>query len=154
MRCPCPRRAALLMLCTLQPRHASLLLRCHAVCAAPAALPMLCVLCPMQGGIYTLPSHLSPGARDLIPRMLLVDPLKRITIPEIRCAAPLFLGVRVGNCHLACCTRHGGSFILLTARFSASSASLMRKEASLSRAASAVHLEIVYFLCVLYSKNL
>ena len=39
-----------------------------------------------QGGIYNLPSHLSPGARDLIPRMLLVDPLKRITIPEIRCA--------------------------------------------------------------------
>ena len=37
-----------------------------------------------RGGIYTLPSHLSPGARDLIPRMLLVDPLKRITIPEIR----------------------------------------------------------------------
>ena len=36
------------------------------------------------GGIYNLPSHLSPGARDLIPRMLLVDPLKRITIPEIR----------------------------------------------------------------------
>jgi hypothetical protein len=24
------------------------------------------------------------GARDLIPRMLLVDPLKRITIPEVR----------------------------------------------------------------------
>jgi hypothetical protein len=23
------------------------------------------------------------GARDLIPRMLLVDPLKRITIPEV-----------------------------------------------------------------------
>ncbi len=44
-------------------------------CGAP-----MCV----QGGIYTLPSHLSPGARDLIPRMLLVDPLKRITIPEIR----------------------------------------------------------------------
>ena len=38
----------------------------------------------IKGGIYTLPSHLSPGARDLIPRMLLVDPLKRITIPEIR----------------------------------------------------------------------
>ncbi|XP_031499222.1 SNF1-related protein kinase catalytic subunit alpha KIN10-like [Nymphaea colorata] len=36
------------------------------------------------GGIYTLPSHLSVGARDLIPRMLVVDPLKRITIPEIR----------------------------------------------------------------------
>ena len=40
----------------------------------------------IKGGIYNLPSHLSPGARDLIPRMLLVDPLKRITIPEIRCA--------------------------------------------------------------------
>eukprot|EP00897_Mesotaenium_endlicherianum_P002219 jgi/Mesen1/2024/ME000148S01128 len=38
----------------------------------------------LLGGIYTLPSHLSPGARDLIPRMLLVDPMKRITIPEIR----------------------------------------------------------------------
>lgn len=38
----------------------------------------------IKGGIYNLPSHLSPGTRDLIPRMLLVDPLKRITIPEIR----------------------------------------------------------------------
>lgn len=38
----------------------------------------------IKGGIYTLPSHLSPGARDLIPRMLIVDPIKRITIPEIR----------------------------------------------------------------------
>jgi len=38
----------------------------------------------IKGGIYNLPSHLSPGARDLIPRMLLVDPLKRITLPEIR----------------------------------------------------------------------
>lgn len=37
-----------------------------------------------QGGIYNLPTHLSAGARDLIPRMLVVDPLKRITIPEIR----------------------------------------------------------------------
>jgi 5'-AMP-activated protein kinase catalytic alpha subunit len=45
------------------------------------------LLCIVQGGIYTLPSHLSPGARDLIPRMLLMDPLKRITIPEIRCGA-------------------------------------------------------------------
>jgi len=40
----------------------------------------------IKGGIYNLPSHLSPGARDLIPKMLLVDPLKRITIPEIRSA--------------------------------------------------------------------
>lgn len=38
----------------------------------------------IKGGIYTLPSHLSAGARDLIPRMLLVDPMKRVTIPEIR----------------------------------------------------------------------
>ncbi|KAI3927525.1 hypothetical protein MKW92_040246 [Papaver armeniacum] len=38
----------------------------------------------IQGGIYTLPSHLSDGARDLILRMLVVDPMKRITIPEIR----------------------------------------------------------------------
>ncbi|KAG5247400.1 SNF1-related protein [Salix suchowensis] len=37
----------------------------------------------IKGGIYTLPSHLSPGARDLIPRMLVVDPMKRMTIPEI-----------------------------------------------------------------------
>jgi len=37
-----------------------------------------------QGGIYTLPSHLSALARDLIPRMLVVEPMKRITIREIR----------------------------------------------------------------------
>jgi 5'-AMP-activated protein kinase, catalytic alpha subunit len=34
--------------------------------------------------MYTLPSHLSALARDLIPRMLIVDPMKRITIHEIR----------------------------------------------------------------------
>lgn len=38
----------------------------------------------IKGGIFHLPTHLSPGARDIIPRMLLVDPLKRITIAEIR----------------------------------------------------------------------
>lgn len=38
----------------------------------------------IKNGVYTLPTHLSPGARHLISRMLLVDPLKRITIPEIR----------------------------------------------------------------------
>ena len=43
-----------------------------------------------QGGIYNLPRHLSPGARDLIARMLLVDPLKRVTISEIR-AHPWFV---------------------------------------------------------------
>ena len=45
----------------------------------------------IKGGIYNLPSHLSSGARDLIPRMLLVDPLKRITIPEIRFLRPFNL---------------------------------------------------------------
>ncbi|GFP90383.1 snf1-related protein kinase catalytic subunit alpha kin10 [Phtheirospermum japonicum] len=43
----------------------------------------------IKGGIYTLPSHLSGGARDLIPRMLIVDPMKRMTIPDIR-AHPWF----------------------------------------------------------------
>jgi 5'-AMP-activated protein kinase, catalytic alpha subunit len=38
----------------------------------------------IKNGVYTLPTHLSPGARHLISRMLLVDPLRRITIPEIR----------------------------------------------------------------------
>ncbi|XP_016456614.1 SNF1-related protein kinase catalytic subunit alpha KIN10 isoform X1 [Nicotiana tabacum] len=38
----------------------------------------------IQRGIYTLPSHLSPGARDLIPRMLIVDPMMRTTIADIR----------------------------------------------------------------------
>ncbi|XP_078445636.1 SNF1-related protein kinase catalytic subunit alpha KIN10-like [Wolffia australiana] len=38
----------------------------------------------IKGGIYTLPSHLSAGARDLIPRMLVVDPLKRMTISDIQ----------------------------------------------------------------------
>lgn len=38
----------------------------------------------IKSGLYTLPSHLSSGARDLIPRMLVVDPMKRITTHEIR----------------------------------------------------------------------
>ncbi|XP_059303637.1 serine/threonine protein kinase OSK1-like [Lycium ferocissimum] len=38
----------------------------------------------IKGGLYTLPSHLSPLARDLIPRMLIVDPMKRISISDIR----------------------------------------------------------------------
>ena len=53
----------------------------------------------IKGGIYTLPSYVSPGARDLISRMLLVDPLKRITMSEIRnhpwctCHLPRYLAV-------------------------------------------------------------
>ncbi|MBA0740837.1 hypothetical protein Gogos_014022 [Gossypium gossypioides] len=38
----------------------------------------------LQAGVYTIPSHLSPGARDLIARILIVDPTKRLTIPGIR----------------------------------------------------------------------
>eukprot|EP01050_Picozoa_sp_SAG11_P004777 SAG11_NODE_314_length_10874_cov_12.170302_5_plen_526_part_00 len=38
----------------------------------------------IKGGIYSLPNHLSEGVRDLIPRMLVVDPMKRITIKKIR----------------------------------------------------------------------
>jgi serine/threonine protein kinase len=54
----------------------------------------------IKNGMYTLPGHLSKLSRDLIPRMLVVDPMKRITIAEIRqhpffCTAlPLYLSVR------------------------------------------------------------
>ncbi|KAH9830424.1 snf 1 [Rhodofomes roseus] len=34
-------------------------------------------------GVYTMPHYLSPDAQDLISRMLAVDPVKRITVPEI-----------------------------------------------------------------------
>uniref|UniRef100_A0A7S4EX39 non-specific serine/threonine protein kinase n=1 Tax=Chrysotila carterae TaxID=13221 RepID=A0A7S4EX39_CHRCT len=38
----------------------------------------------IKGGIFTLPGHMSDDIKDLISRMLVVDPLQRITIPEIR----------------------------------------------------------------------
>ncbi|KAL1071315.1 hypothetical protein V6Z11_D11G080700 [Gossypium hirsutum] len=38
----------------------------------------------IKAGCYTLPRHLSAGARDLISRIIVVDPMKRPTIPEIR----------------------------------------------------------------------
>jgi 5'-AMP-activated protein kinase catalytic alpha subunit len=38
----------------------------------------------IKSGMYALPTHLSQPAKNLIPRMLEVDPVKRITIPEIR----------------------------------------------------------------------
>lgn len=34
--------------------------------------------------MYPSPNHLSESARDLISRILVVDPIKRISIPEIR----------------------------------------------------------------------
>jgi len=38
----------------------------------------------ISGGIFTLPSHLSPETKQLLSSMLVVDPLKRITIENIR----------------------------------------------------------------------
>eukprot|EP00934_Nitzschia_sp_Nitz4_P006442 Nitzschia sp. Nitz4//scaffold35_size145790//57757//60038//NITZ4_003022-RA/size145790-augustus-gene-0.115-mRNA-1//1//CDS//3329549100//6432//frame0 len=38
----------------------------------------------IKSGMYSLPTYLSQLAKNLIPRMLEVDPMKRITIPEIR----------------------------------------------------------------------
>jgi 5'-AMP-activated protein kinase catalytic alpha subunit len=35
-------------------------------------------------GQFSMPTHLSEGARDIIGRMLVTDPLKRLTIPQIR----------------------------------------------------------------------
>ncbi|KAK9367968.1 kinase-like domain-containing protein [Lipomyces kononenkoae] len=37
----------------------------------------------INGGVYTLPSYLSPGAKQLLQRMLVVNPLNRITVREI-----------------------------------------------------------------------
>jgi carbon catabolite-derepressing protein kinase len=47
------------------------------------------VLRLIQGGIFSLPSHLSDETRHLLTRMLVVDPVKRATIAEIR-ANPWF----------------------------------------------------------------
>ncbi|KAE9454264.1 hypothetical protein C3L33_13830, partial [Rhododendron williamsianum] len=65
----------------------------------------------IKGGVYTLPSHLSHGARDLILRMLVVDPMKQITIPEIRqhlwfkTRLPRYLAVQPPDPVLQLCTR-------------------------------------------------
>ena len=37
-----------------------------------------------EGGTYKIPEKVSPYAKDLIQKMLQVDPRKRITIPEIK----------------------------------------------------------------------
>ena len=44
----------------------------------------------IKNGVYRLPSFLSKGSRALIPEMLMNDPVKRITIAEIR-KEPWFL---------------------------------------------------------------
>lgn len=38
----------------------------------------------IRNGAYTVTSHMSQSAKDLITKILVVDPIKRITIPEIR----------------------------------------------------------------------
>ena len=38
----------------------------------------------IKSGMYSLPSHLSQSARELILRMLVVDPIKRITMADVR----------------------------------------------------------------------
>ncbi|GAB5371135.1 hypothetical protein AAMO2058_001553600, partial [Amorphochlora amoebiformis] len=38
----------------------------------------------IRGGIYTLPSHVGQQAKDLIRRMLVVDPMRRLTTAQIR----------------------------------------------------------------------
>jgi 5'-AMP-activated protein kinase catalytic alpha subunit len=38
----------------------------------------------IKSGMYSLPSHLSQSSRELILRMLVVDPIKRITMAEVR----------------------------------------------------------------------
>jgi len=53
----------------------------------------------IKGGIFTLPGHMSDDIKELISRMLVVDPLQRITVPEIRRhrwfteSLPLYLSV-------------------------------------------------------------
>lgn len=38
----------------------------------------------IKSGMYNVPSHLSQSARDLLLRMLVVDPLKRLTMMDVR----------------------------------------------------------------------
>ncbi len=38
----------------------------------------------INGGMFSIPSYLSPGAKALLARMLVVNPIQRITIQEIR----------------------------------------------------------------------
>ncbi|CAI9787491.1 unnamed protein product [Fraxinus pennsylvanica] len=45
---------------------------------------MSCLFAKVQKGVYPVSPHLSKSAHDLISRILVVDPMKRISIPEIR----------------------------------------------------------------------
>ena len=51
----------------------------------------------ITGGDYTVPKHVTPDAGDLLKRLLCVDPLSRITIPQLR-DHPWFQVRRRGIC--------------------------------------------------------
>ena len=65
----------------------------------------------IKQGSYSFPNYLTPGARDLIRRMLVVQPLERITIPEIRqhpwfsVNLPRYLAVMQVRLSFPCSTR-------------------------------------------------
>ncbi len=42
----------------------------------------------IRAGKFDIPPHITPSCKDLIKSMLEIDPLKRITIPEIRYTCP------------------------------------------------------------------
>ncbi|KAJ3159194.1 hypothetical protein HK101_001117, partial [Irineochytrium annulatum] len=54
------------------------------------------LLSKVKSGMYFIPDHICPGARDLIKRMLVVDPTKRITLREVM-AHPWFNSVPAKN---------------------------------------------------------
>lgn len=49
----------------------------------------------IKAGDFLLPLHVSLAARDLLERMLTVDPLTRITIAEIRYRSELLPSARI-----------------------------------------------------------
>ena len=53
---------------------------------------------------FTIPEHVSPLARDLLVRMLTVDPLQRITLLEV-CAAKQLCLVALGSASASFCVR-------------------------------------------------
>lgn len=56
--------------------------RKSAVSHAQLSIFVFLILCGTEGTFH-LPSYLSPEAKNLITSMLVVDPVKRITVPEI-----------------------------------------------------------------------
>ncbi|KAJ6757694.1 NON-SPECIFIC SERINE/THREONINE PROTEIN KINASE, partial [Salix koriyanagi] len=44
----------------------------------------------IKGGIYSIPRYLSLGATDMISKMFVVDPMRRMTMPEIHQHHPWF----------------------------------------------------------------